>query len=167
MNDTASLAPKNIDILRHSAAHLMARAVMRLYPNVQLAFGPAVENGFYYDFLMEHRLTEEDFPKIEAEMKALIKLNEEFERIELSMEEAIELLNGIGQTLKVEHLEELAGETTDDRRQTTGKNSGGVAASDTLPSAVCRLPSSTAKGSFSTSAEVRILKSRRKSVRSN
>ncbi|MDR1052569.1 MAG: TGS domain-containing protein, partial [Planctomycetaceae bacterium] len=54
-----------LDILRHSTAHLMARAVMRLYENVQLAFGPTVENGFYYDFLLEHHLTEEDFPKIE------------------------------------------------------------------------------------------------------
>jgi len=51
----------DLDTLRHSAAHLMARAVMRLYPNVQLAFGPTVENGFYYDFAMEHRLTEDDF----------------------------------------------------------------------------------------------------------
>ena len=84
----------------------MARAVMRLYPNVQLAFGPNVENGFYYDFLMEHRLTEEDFPKIEAEIKKLIKLNEEFERIELPVSEAVELLYGIGQTLKVEHIRE-------------------------------------------------------------
>jgi threonyl-tRNA synthetase len=95
---------QNLDTLRHSAAHIMARAVMRLYPNVQLAFGPNVENGFYYDFSMEHRLTEEDFPKIEAEMAKLIKLNEEFERIELPMQEAVELLTGIGQTLKVEHL---------------------------------------------------------------
>jgi len=55
-------AQASLDTLRHSAAHLMARAVMRLFPNVQLAFGPNVENGFYYDFTMEHRLTEEDFP---------------------------------------------------------------------------------------------------------
>ena len=63
----------------------MARAVMRLYPDVQLAFGPNVENGFYYDFSMEHRLTEEDFPKIEAEMAKLIKLNEEFEHLTESL----------------------------------------------------------------------------------
>jgi threonyl-tRNA synthetase len=113
-NASEALLSENLDILRHSAAHLMARAVMRLYKNVQLAFGPTVENGFYYDFCMEHRLTEEDFPKIEDEMKRLVKLNEEFERIELPLQEAIELLTGIGQTLKVEHLEELA----DGRRQT-------------------------------------------------
>jgi threonyl-tRNA synthetase len=63
-----------LDILRHSTAHLMARAVMRLYDGVQLAFGPTVDNGFYYDFAMEHRLTEEDFPKIEDEMKKLDKI---------------------------------------------------------------------------------------------
>ena len=103
----------DLDTLRHSAAHLMARAVMRLYPNVQLAFGPTVENGFYYDFAMEHRLTEDDFPKIEDEMKKLIKLNEEFERLELPVQEAVELLEGIGQTLKIEHLgESLSGEET-------------------------------------------------------
>jgi threonyl-tRNA synthetase len=97
-------APEALDILRHSTAHLMARAVMRLYDGVQLAFGPTVDNGFYYDFAMEHRLTEEDFPKIEDEMKKLVKLDEEFERIELPHKEAVELLTGIGQTLKVEHL---------------------------------------------------------------
>ncbi|MDR1480768.1 MAG: TGS domain-containing protein, partial [Planctomycetaceae bacterium] len=85
--------PEAIDILRHSTAHLMARAVMRLYgntdENVQLAFGPTVENGFYYDFWMEHHLTEDDFPKIETEMKNLIKLDESFERLEYPHNEAV------------------------------------------------------------------------------
>jgi threonyl-tRNA synthetase len=54
---------ETLDTLRHSTAHLMARTVMRLYENVQLAFGPTVDNGFYYDLWMEHRLTEEYFPK--------------------------------------------------------------------------------------------------------
>jgi threonyl-tRNA synthetase len=99
-------APDALDTLRHSAAHIMARAVMRLFPDVQLAFGPCVENGFYYDLAMEHRLTEEDFPAIEAEMKKIIKLNEEFERIEMPRNEAVELMKGLGQTLKVEHLNE-------------------------------------------------------------
>jgi threonyl-tRNA synthetase len=105
--------PEALDILRHSTAHLMARAVMRLYENVQLAFGPTVDNGFYYDLWLEHRLTEEDFPKIEEEMKKLIKLDEAFERIELPHSEAVELLAGMGQTLKVEHLNDgLAEEKT-------------------------------------------------------
>jgi threonyl-tRNA synthetase len=99
-------APEALDILRHSTAHLMARAVMRLYENVQLAFGPTVDNGFYYDLWLEHRLTEE-------EMKKLIKLDEAFERIELPHSEAVELLAGMGQTLKVEHLNDgLAEEKT-------------------------------------------------------
>ncbi|GHT19472.1 hypothetical protein FACS1894189_8290 [Planctomycetales bacterium] len=68
-----------LDILRHSTAHLMARAVMRLYENVQLAFGPNTDNGFYYDIAMEHKLSEDDFTAIEAEMKKLIKLNEVWE----------------------------------------------------------------------------------------
>ncbi|GHT36414.1 hypothetical protein FACS189427_07980 [Planctomycetales bacterium] len=102
-----------LDVLRHSTAHLMARAVMRLYPDVQLAFGPNTDNGFYYDIAMEHKLSEDDFPAIEAEMKNLIKLNEEFERIELPHSEAVELLAGTGQTLKVEHLNDgLAEEKT-------------------------------------------------------
>ncbi|MDR3199541.1 MAG: threonine--tRNA ligase [Planctomycetaceae bacterium] len=98
--------PETLNILRHSAAHLMARAVMRLYDNVQLAFGPTVENGFYYDFLLEHHLTEDDFPKIEAEIQRLIKLGDSFERIEYPRESAITILKDIGQTLKAEHLEE-------------------------------------------------------------
>jgi len=98
---------QSLEILRHSAAHLMARAVMRLWPDVQLAFGPTVENGFYYDFSMEHKLCEEDFPKIEEEIRGLLKEDEKFERIEVSRNKAIEMLQGMGQTLKVEHVETL------------------------------------------------------------
>ncbi len=97
---------ESLDILRHSTAHLMARAVMRLFENVQLAFGPTVDNGFYYDLWMEHRLTEEDFPKIEAEMQNLIKLDEAFERLEIFQNEAVEILDNMGQSLKVEHVKE-------------------------------------------------------------
>ncbi|MBO7723579.1 MAG: TGS domain-containing protein, partial [Thermoguttaceae bacterium] len=60
-----------LDILRHSTAHIMARAVMRLFPNVQLAFGPTVENGFYYDFLLDKPFSEDDFAAIEEEMKKI------------------------------------------------------------------------------------------------
>ena len=98
--------PESLEMMRHSAAHLMARAVMRLYRNVQLAFGPTVENGFYYDFWTETPLSEEDFPKIEAEMAKLIKADEAFERIELSKPDAVKLCQETGQTLKVEHLNE-------------------------------------------------------------
>ncbi len=97
--------PQALDLLRHSCADLMARAVMRLFDGVQLAFGPTVANGFYYDFGMEHTLSEEDFPKIEAEMARIIKEDEAFERIEMDRREAIQFCRDLGQSLKVEHLE--------------------------------------------------------------
>ncbi len=94
-----------LDIMRHSCAHIMARAVMRLFPDVQLAFGPTTETGFYYDFWKKEPFTEDDFSKIEAEMTKIIAEDEPFERIEMKRDEAIALLKGAGQTLKVEHLE--------------------------------------------------------------
>ena len=75
--------PQALDLLRHSCAHVMARAVMRLFEGVQLAFGPTVADGFYYDFQMEHALSEADFPKIEAEMARIVKEDEPFERVEM------------------------------------------------------------------------------------
>jgi threonyl-tRNA synthetase len=94
-----------LGVLRHSCAHVMARAVMRLFPGVQLAFGPTVEGGFYYDFGLEHKLSDDDFAAIEAEMKKIIALNEPFERIEEPREKALEVCRGLGQELKVEHIE--------------------------------------------------------------
>ncbi|MEM9826715.1 MAG: threonine--tRNA ligase [Planctomycetota bacterium] len=94
-----------LDVLRHSAAHVMARAVMRLFDGVSLAFGPTTDGGFYYDFDLEHRLTEDDFPKIEAEMKQIIKAKEPFERFSLPRDEAIKLCDDLAQDLKVEHIE--------------------------------------------------------------
>ena len=105
--------PQALDLMRHSAAHVMARAVMRLFDGVQLAFGPTVAGGFYYDFQMEHALSEADFPKIEAEMAKIIKEDEPFERVEMNRQEAIQFFRDLHQTLKVEHLEEgLAVEPT-------------------------------------------------------
>ena len=66
------------EMRRHSAAHLMARAVMNVFPDVQVDIGPATEDGFYYDFDLPHRLSPEDFPKIEAEIARLIALDEPF-----------------------------------------------------------------------------------------
>ncbi|MEN6459094.1 MAG: threonine--tRNA ligase [Thermoguttaceae bacterium] len=102
--------PEALGLLRHSCAHLMARAVMRLFKDVQLAFGPTVGDGFYYDFEMEHKLSEEDFPKIEAEMARIVKENEPFERVEMDRAKAIEFCRDLGQSLKVEHLQEGLGE---------------------------------------------------------
>jgi threonyl-tRNA synthetase len=105
--------PKALDLLRHSCAHIMARAVMRLFEGVQLAFGPTVAGGFYYDFEMEHPLSDADFPKIEAEMAKIIKENEAFERVEMGRDEATRLCGDLKQTLKVEHIAEgLADQAT-------------------------------------------------------
>lgn len=98
--------PESLEVLRHSCAHIMARAVMRLFEGVQLAFGPTVENGFYYDFQLPRPLSEDDFPAIEAEMARIIAADEPFERFELPRDRAIQLCADLGQTLKVEHLRE-------------------------------------------------------------
>ena len=98
--------PEALDVMRHSCAHVMARAVMRLFEGVQLAFGPTVDNGFYYDFDLPRPLSEEDFPRIEEEMARLVAEDEPFERVELPRGEAIALCRDLGQSLKVEHLEE-------------------------------------------------------------
>jgi threonyl-tRNA synthetase len=92
-------------VMRHSAAHVMAQAVMRLYEGVQLAFGPTTGSGFYYDFQLAQPLSEEDFPKIEAEMQKIIKANERFERLDMPREKAIELCRELKQDFKVEHIE--------------------------------------------------------------
>ncbi|HEY2841617.1 MAG TPA: threonine--tRNA ligase, partial [Pirellulales bacterium] len=97
--------PESIRIMRHSCAHVMARAVMRLYDGVQLAFGPTIDNGFYYDFDLPHKLSDEDFPKIEAEMARIIKEDEPFERIDVPRAEAVKICQDLQQTLKVEHIE--------------------------------------------------------------
>ncbi|HBJ35016.1 MAG TPA: threonine--tRNA ligase [Planctomycetaceae bacterium] len=94
-----------LDVLRHSAAHVMARAVMRLYKGVSLAFGPTTSGGFYYDFELSEKISEEDFPKIEAEMKELIKAKEPFERVVLGRDEARQLCDNLNQDLKVEHID--------------------------------------------------------------
>ena len=94
-----------LSILRHSTAHVMARAVMRVKKNVKLAFGPVRGDRFYYDFEVDEPITEEDFPAIEKEMKAIIKKNEPFERIEKSRDEALQICADMRQDLKVEHIE--------------------------------------------------------------
>src|SRR6056297_2924244 len=94
-----------LDVLRHSAAHVMARAIMRLYKGVSLAFGPTTSGGFYYDFDLPEKISEEDFPKIEAEIKKIIKDKEPFERFVLGRDEARKLCDDLRQDLKVEHID--------------------------------------------------------------
>jgi threonyl-tRNA synthetase len=79
----------DLERLRHSCAHVMATAILRLWPDAQFASGPAVENGFYYDLDLQHRITPEDFPAIEAEMKQEIKANRPFEKVVVTREQAI------------------------------------------------------------------------------
>jgi threonyl-tRNA synthetase len=79
----------DLERLRHSAAHVLATAILRLWPEAQFAAGPPVENGFYYDVELPHRISPEDFEKIEAEMKKEVKANHRFERVELSRADAL------------------------------------------------------------------------------
>src|SRR5258705_3348504 len=78
-----------LERIRHSAAHVMATAILRLWPEAQFAAGPPVENGFYYDVDLPHRISPEDFEKIEAAMKKEINANNTFERIVVTREQAI------------------------------------------------------------------------------
>ena len=98
--------PQALAVMRHSCAHVMARAVMRLFDNVQLAFGPTTENGFYYDIDVPRKLTEDDLPAIEAEMAKIIQQDEPFERLEEPRDKALAVCRDLGQKFKVEHIGE-------------------------------------------------------------
>src|SRR6476659_6470944 len=78
----------DLERLRHSASHVLATAILKIWPEAQFAAGPPVENGFYYDVDLPHRISPDDFAKIEAEMKNEIKANHTFEKIEVSRDEA-------------------------------------------------------------------------------
>lgn len=93
----------------HTASHVLAQAVKRLYPNAKFAIGPAIDNGFYYDFDVEKPFTTEDLEKIEAEMKAIVKSGLELEKLELAPGEAVKLLEEMNEPYKVELCKEHAG----------------------------------------------------------
>jgi threonyl-tRNA synthetase len=97
--------PEALGVLRHSAAHVMARAVMRLFPDAGLAFGPTLPTGFYYDFDMAGPIREEDFPRIEAEMRDIVAAAEPFDRFELPRAEAIGFVADLKQELKTQHIQ--------------------------------------------------------------
>ena len=101
------MAKYSIDQVRHSAAHIMAAAVKNLFEDVKFDIGPSTSDGFYYDFDMGHRLTPNDLELIEAEMKKIISQNLPFEYMELSREEAQELLKSEGQSFKLERLADI------------------------------------------------------------
>ncbi len=92
----------------HTASHVLAQAVKRLYPNAKCAIGPAVDSGFYYDFDVEKPFSADDLEKIKAEMKKIVKSGEELERFELSPEEAVEKLTAMNEPYKVELVKEHA-----------------------------------------------------------
>lgn len=102
---------EGINIIRHSAAHIMAQAVQRLFPGTKVTIGPVIENGFFYDFDPEKPFTEEDLVKIEEEMKKIVKEDYPFTRREMSAKEAKEMFAGMGENYKIEIIDDLGAET--------------------------------------------------------
>ena len=103
---------EEVHVLRHSAAHIMAQAIKRLYPQADFAFGPATQNGFYYDVdLGETKLSPEDLEAIEKEMKKICKENLPFKSFILNREDAIKLMRERNENYKIEHIGDLADET--------------------------------------------------------
>jgi len=98
---------ENLDMIRHSASHLMAQAVRDLYPGVRVAIGPSIETGFYYDFDYESGFTEEDLAKIEKRMHEIVKQNVPIERKIIKRQDAIAMFSGMGEPYKVELLEAI------------------------------------------------------------
>ena len=106
----AEVAPEEeLHVIRHSASHILAQAIKRLYPEADFGYGPATENGFYYDIDLPEgvKLSEDDFPAIEAEMRKICKENLKFETYELPREEAIAHMQERGEKYKVEHIGDL------------------------------------------------------------
>ena len=107
LRPTILLKTMELDTLRHSTSHIMAQAVKRLFPGVKLAIGPAIEDGFYYDFDVPQPFLEEDLPRIEAEMAKIIKENHKFERSLLKKDEALKQFKKMDEPYKVELIEEI------------------------------------------------------------
>ncbi|NOY64194.1 MAG: threonine--tRNA ligase [Nitrospirae bacterium] len=103
-------SPEGLDIYRHSTSHVMAHAVKRLFPQVKIAIGPSTDDGFYYDFDIDKPFTPEDIEKIEEEMKRIIEADTPFIRKEMDRLEAIEFFKKLGETYKVELLQEIEDE---------------------------------------------------------
>ncbi|MEL6686371.1 MAG: threonine--tRNA ligase [Pseudomonadota bacterium] len=99
--------PEGLEMIRHDAAHVMAEAVQELFPGTQVTIGPAIENGFYYDFYREEPFSSDDFAAIEKKMAHIINRNDKFERIEMPRDEAIKLFKDLGEDFKVELIEDL------------------------------------------------------------
>ena len=104
-------SPEGKEVYRHSSTHIMAQAVKEVFPTAQLTIGPAIEEGFYYDFAFERPFTPEDLEKIEARAREIIRRDRPFKRMEMSRREAIEFFRARGETYKVEILESIEDQT--------------------------------------------------------
>src|SRR3954463_5079523 len=102
-------SPEALDVIRHDAAHVLATAVLELYPGVKISIGPAIENGFYYDFEFPDgvQFSDADFAAVEAKMKEHVAADEAFVREEVSIADALERFRAQGQDYKVELIEDL------------------------------------------------------------
>ena len=105
-------SPEGVDILRHDCSHVLAQAVLRLWPETKYAIGPTIENGFYYDFLFADPVSDADFPRIEEEMAKIVAENLAVHRQELPRDEALATFRQLQQPFKVELIEDLPGEQT-------------------------------------------------------
>ena len=103
---------KGLQIIRHSCSHVMAQAVKELWPDVQVTIGPAIDNGFYYDFARKEPFTTDDFAKIEAKMHEIVKRDEKLERIVMPRNEAIAYFKNLGEHYKAEIIEDLPEDET-------------------------------------------------------
>ncbi len=101
----------DLEMMRHSASHVMAEAVQHLFPDAKFAIGPAIENGFYYDIELPRPLTPDDLEEIEAEMRKIVEENQSFQRSEMTRQEAREFFEKRGQVYKVEIIDELEDES--------------------------------------------------------
>jgi len=99
---------KNLEIIRHSASHVLALAVLEMFPETKFAIGPAIENGFYYDFDLPRTLIPEDLIILEEKMRAIIKANYQFERAEILIDKALQDFEKLGQRYKIELIQDLA-----------------------------------------------------------
>ena len=108
-----SSSREGLQIIRHSTAHVMAQAVQDIFKDVRIAIGPAIEDGFYYDFDYAKSFTPEDLEKIEARMKEIIAADYPFQRRELSRDEALSLFRERGEVYKVELINDLPEEVTE------------------------------------------------------
>jgi threonyl-tRNA synthetase len=103
--------PEGLEVVRHSAAHVMAEALCTLWPQTKLAYGPPVENGFYYDIELDHNLTPEDFARIEAKMAEIVREDRPFTRYDMPREPALAKLRAEGNPYKIDNAERADGDT--------------------------------------------------------